>query len=55
MIVARLDCTYEIKGKELIILYKGNKESNTYEYKFKGNTLIIKDNTGKDNKFSKIN
>ena len=55
MKVARLDCTYKINGDKLIVLYKGNKKANTFEYRFKGYTLIIKDSTGKDNKFSKIN
>ena len=55
MKVARLDCTYNINENKLTILYKGNTKSNTYEYRFEKNTLIIRDNTGKDNKFIKEN
>ena len=53
MTVARLDCTYEVSDNKLIIFYSGNTKGNTYEYKIEGDTLIIKDDTGKDNKFSK--
>ncbi len=53
MIVARLDCTYEIDDERLTILYKGNEKAKTYQYRFEENTLIIKDDTGKDNKFIK--
>ena len=53
MTVARLNCTYEINDKILTILYEGNSKSNTFEYQFKGNNLIIKDSTGKDNEFVK--
>ena len=55
MSVARLDCTYEINDDKITILYKGDTKEKTYEYRFDKNTLIIKDNTGKDNKFIKIN
>ena len=54
MTVARLDCTYEDDGEKLSILYKGKEIANTYQYHFDGDTLIIKDDTGKDNKFAKI-
>lgn len=54
MTVARLDCTYEDDGEKLSILYKGKEKANIYQYRFEGDTLIIKDDTGKDNKFSKI-
>ena len=53
MLVARLDCTYEIDYDKLNILYKGTNTAKTYNYYFEGNTLIIKDDTGKDNKFIK--
>ena len=53
MKVARLDCTYEIDDNKITILYKGNSKANTYEYKFDGHTLVIKDDAGKDNKFSR--
>ena len=55
MRVARLDCTYEIDDDKINIIYKGNDKKNTFTYKIKGNILIIKDDTGKNNKFSKIN
>ena len=53
MTVARLDCTYEEDGEKLTILYKGNEKPKTYQYRFDGSTLIIRDDTGKDNKFTK--
>lgn len=53
MTYARLDCTYKKDKETLTILYKGNNKSNTYKYHFKNKILIIKDNTGKDNKFIK--
>ena len=54
MIVARLDCTYEIDDNKISVLYKGNTKTNTFKYQIEGNTLIIKDENGKDNKFVKI-
>lgn len=53
MTVARLDCTYEEDGEKLTILYKGNEKAKTYQYRFDGSTLIIRDDTDKDNKFTK--
>ncbi len=53
MTVARLDCTYEEDGKKLTILYNGNPNPTTYEYRFENNILIIKDSSGNDNKFIK--
>ena len=50
---ARLECTYEETKNDLIILYNGNDKKHTYKYSFKGKYLIIRDNTGKDNKFIK--
>ena len=55
MAVAKLDCTYEFNDKTITILYKGNSKTTTFEYEFKGNTLIIKDGNGKENKFTKVN
>lgn len=49
--VARLDCTYEDNGKNITILYKGNPTPSTYEYQLDGDTMIIKDDNGNDNKF----
>lgn len=53
MTVARLDCTYEQDNTKLKISYNGNKEPYTYDYYFEKETLIIKDITGKYNKFVK--
>ena len=53
MTVARLDCTYELDDEKITILYNGNDKPKTYQYRFEDNMLIIKDNTGKDNKFIK--
>ena len=53
MLAARLDCTYEEDDGKLTILFKGNEKPNKYEYRFEKDSLIIKDNTGKDNKFVK--
>lgn len=53
MTVARLNCTYEVIDSKLKILYDGNEKENNFEYRFEKKTLIIKDDTGKDNKFIK--
>ena len=53
MNVARLDCTYELDDEKITILYNGNDKPKTYQYRFEDNMLIIRDNTGKDNKFIK--
>ena len=53
MKVARLGCTYEENGQTLTILFDGTDQARTYEYYFEGKTLIIKDDTGNDNKFIK--
>ena len=53
MTVARLDCTYEHDDTKLTILYNGNDKPTTYEYRFEGSNLIIKDDKGNDNKFTK--
>ena len=53
MLTARLDCTYEVNNGILIILFKGNEKPNKYEYRFEEDVLIIKDSSGKDNKFVK--
>jgi hypothetical protein len=36
MIVARLDCTYEVDDNNITILYKGNEKAKTYNYFFEG-------------------
>ena len=53
MTVARLDCTYEENDSKLTILYNGTENPVTFEYRFENNMLIIKDDTGNDNKFVK--
>ena len=53
MTVAKLNCTYEDDGSKLTILYDGNDKPNTFEYRFDKKTLIIIDETGKENKFMK--
>ncbi len=51
--VARLDCTYEIDDEKITILYKGNDKATTFEYRFKGNSLIIIDDRNNYNEFIK--
>ena len=51
MTVAKLNCTYEESDSQLNILFDGNEKTSTYEYRFEDKTLIIKDSSGKDNKF----
>ena len=53
MISARLDCTYELDDDNLNIQFKGNETPNKYKYRFEEEYLIIRDNSGKDNKFVK--
>ena len=51
MTVARLDCTFEENDDKLIVLYNGNSQPKTYKYHFDGNTLIITDDAGNENKY----
>ncbi len=53
MIGAKLDCTYEENGEELIILYKGDTVERKFNYYLKDDKLIIVDTVGKANIFSK--
>lgn len=53
MKVARLDCTYEKDNETLTILYKGTEEPRNYKYRFEDNNLIITDENGNDNEFTK--
>ena len=53
MKVARLDCTYEDKGEKITILYNGSDQARTFEYRFEKGNLIIVDDNGKDNIFTK--
>ena len=50
---AKLGCTYENDDKIITILFKGTEQAKTYDYYFEGQTLVIKDDIGKDNKFIK--
>ena len=45
--------TYEDDGKKVSILYDGNTSASDYEYKIKGNKLIIKDGFGSDVEYIK--
>lgn len=40
--------TYEDNGKEVTILYDGNTDASTFEYKIDGKELTIKDSFGSD-------
>jgi hypothetical protein len=53
MKVARLDCTYKIDENKISILYKGNKKTNTFEYQFDKEYLIIEDENHNKKKFIK--
>ncbi len=53
MKVARLDCTYEKDNETLTVLYKGTEEPRNYKYRFEDNNLIITDENGNDNEFTK--
>ena len=53
MKVARLDCTYEKDNETLTVLYKGIEEPRNYKYRFEDNNLIITDENGNDNEFTK--
>lgn len=45
--------TYEDDGKKVSILYTGNTNASSYEYKIEGNKLIIKDSFGKDVEYTR--
>ena len=53
MPVARLNCTYEDDGEKLTITFKGKETPITYRYQIDKGVLIIKDISGKENKFVK--
>ena len=48
-----MEFTYEDKGNEVEILYHGNTNSNTFEYKIEGKKLIIKDSFDNDVEYIK--
>ena len=45
---ASIKCTYKDEGNKVEIIYVGNTDANTYEYKIEDNKLIIKDSLGND-------
>ena len=53
MTSARLDCTYEVKDAKITVLYNGNDNPITFDYRFEKKILIITDDAGIENKFSK--
>ena len=55
MDVARLGCTYELEENKISILYKGNSDVKTFNYKIDGNSLIIQEESSQENKFIKVN
>ena len=48
-----MECTYEVDGDKLSILYKGNTAPFETTYKIDGNTLTIKDSFGSDVKYTR--
>ena len=48
-----MEFTYKDKGNEVEILYTGNTNSSTFEYKIEGKKLIIKDSFGTDVEYIK--
>ena len=48
-----MECTYEIEGDKISILYKGNTSSFETTYYIEGDTLHIKDSFGSDVKYEK--
>ncbi len=49
----KMECTYEVDGDKLSILYKGNTAPFETTYKIDGNTLTIKDSFGSDVKYTR--
>ena len=49
----KMEFTYKDNGKAVEILYTGNTDASTYEYKIDGDMLIIKDSLGNDVKYKK--
>jgi len=44
---------YEDKGDKLVITFKDNDVASEYKYRIEGNTIIIKDGSGKDVRYNK--
>lgn len=49
----QLPFTYEDKGDKVVIVYSGNPIESEIEYRIEGNTLIIKNEFGKEIKYNK--
>lgn len=49
----KMEFTYEDKGEEVEILYKGNTMANTFKYRIEGKKLIIKDSFDNDVEYTK--
>ena len=49
----KMEFTYEDDGSKVSILYKGNTNASTYEYKIEDNKLIIKDSFGNDVEYTR--
>ena len=49
----KMECTYEIDGENLSILYKGNTEPFKTSFKVEGKKLTIKDSLGSDVEYEK--
>lgn len=49
----KMEFTYEDDGSKVSILYKGNTNASSYEYKIEDNKLIIKDSFGNDVEYTR--
>lgn len=49
----KMNFTYEDDGKKVSILYTGNTDASSYEYKIEGKKLIIKDSFGNDVEYTR--
>ena len=50
---AKMEFTYEDKGEEVEILFKGNSSPSKFKYRIEGKKLIIKDSFDKDVEYTK--
>ena len=49
----RKQCTYEVDGEELSLLFKGNTVSDKMTFEIKGKKIIIKDSNGNQTEYVK--
>lgn len=49
----RKECTYEIDGENILLLFKGNTVPDKIKFEIKGKKLIIKDSAEKQTEFEK--